>query len=279
MSAIFNFNLKIIILAFVFSCARQKYNKTKSEKITIFLNDLYGKTKSYNICTEQKIKVLKYKIEDEYGINPDSQVLNNGNKLLKDKYLVKEFLKPFDNISLNVKLNGGNDGFCFNFVNFDKRNINIKKIFSQFSSTAPKWRTIYKGINFEGYCEVCNKNVWCILKKQSGKLFKRFKGKLVNDEEDIYEKFENPMHIHTFRNRCFCPCCDNILDPSNIKNFGFFHCKYSLYGILYSSTSANNKEIISLNNISNSSRGFHYYDYKKLGLKQFLNILAVIEYI
>ena len=103
------------------------------------------------------------------------------------------------------------NGLPFEFTNFK----NQEEI--SFSSTAPAWRTLCRGLNLEGTCvngscEACNKKVWI----QKG--FGTF-----SMEEEVCESV--------------CPMCAK--EVKGIKECGFFYCKYRIKGRKVDDTQVN----------------------------------------
>ncbi len=274
-------SLLIFQLIFFLQCSigtnSNMLSKESSEK-QAFLNNVYGRTEVINLDTFSTIEELKKDIKDKYLIDEESQLLICNSKILSNNQEIIDCIKPYDTISLSTKLRGGvgNDDY-FGFVGFSEIS---SECFKKFSSTAPSWRVIKSGINFEGVCLNYNckagKNksrVWADIKTKSGREYNRFKGSIDTEEEELDEQFTNPFQIHILRNRCYCPECGEKLTSSTVKWFGFYNCKFHIYGTRFD----DEKEYFNMDNTINSDLGFVYFNGKTNGIQKWKHIVAVIE--
>lgn len=180
---------------------------------------LYEEQGNYNLRlltkNNQEVGIAKEKL---YGTLPDFQ-----SKKITDVFnqylpiIQKESGSDSFNVTFHLSTFPGNkevlDGseqdtkkFGFDFNKLET------VVFVKFSDTAPSYRRVVAGLNFEGTCseKTCNafKKSVCI---PLG-----------------YGKFNVPLKM----SQSVCPACDTALEFEKIKNLGFWNCHYSIEGAI-----------------------------------------------
>lgn len=96
----------------------------------------------------------------------------------------------------------GDIGFEFNQLE--------KKVHVPFSNTAPSYRRVCRGLNMEGKCM----NSICA----------------AFDKYVIVPKGLGEFRIAQELDQTLCPACDNNISFSNLRNLGFWNCKFTIHG-------------------------------------------------
>ena len=119
-------------------------------------------------------------------------------RTLADYKITKE-----STLHLVLRLRGGGN-IPMNFVDVEKGV--IQKL--EFSSSAPKWRSVTKGLNLFGIC----KSVKCVANNKE-----------VVFKVGINQKYNLQANVLNIK----CPMCDGIIVP---KTCGFWKCEYQFVG-------------------------------------------------
>ena len=212
----------------------------------IFLLTLTGKTITLDVDPFDTIENLKDKIQDKEGIPIDQQrllfdekdynypyikkIISDGKlcpKQLEDHRFIKDYnIKDKSTLLIVLRLRGGefgNSGKVFT----DPEKVGPKGI--KFSSNAPFYRAVSKGMNLFGICE--NKNCLAFKKEVIHKFgFGTFD--LINDM-----KYNPPV----------CPSCEFGL--RDVTTCAFWQCKYSYVGVKYE-----NKKLQDVNYSNSNSK-------------------------
>ncbi|MCP3659128.1 MAG: hypothetical protein GY830_01940 [Bacteroidetes bacterium] len=260
------FILSSIIFISCLSYNAKKIDQKNDSISQVFIKTINGKNLVFDVNKNENIKDLKNKIKDKLGYKIESQSLNYKNKIYKDEILLKEFPKH-TTFTLSSKLNGGNN--FFKFVDLNKTNSIIKN----FNPNAPKWRTIFPGINIEAVCsnkDCIVKRCWAIIKNRKGKLKKRFKGSYdKNYKEDFEDQFENGcFNLYTLFNSLHCPKCDSKCEE--VKNIGFYKCEFSIYAKEYATRK-------SIKNTSNIASNENLTTFKEFEIKDYSFVQIIVE--
>ncbi len=251
----------------------KKSNKSKTNNFQLLVKDLNCRTRVINLNEEAYIVDLKNALQDITGLKVPEQILCYGGKIISNNYIkVSKLFEPLGFIDLTQRLKGSGD--TFKFINFD-RNTQPYKVFS---TTAPRWRIIYSGINMEGVCNnsICdanNKRIWCNLKTTKGKQKKRYRGSIDDDEDDADEQFIDPITISSLVMCCYCPACDTKINKKTIKWFGFYNCKYDICGLNYDT----DKQESNRGNSISRGNGFIYFNGSEEDMKTWYHIKVVVR--
>ena len=185
----------LVLVSFALAC-------NSNQEATMLDNKQFfvkcDKTEVIDLCGQDKVSDLELAICDKTGIKPKEQLLSfNGKLLNSDKLLLDYNITEGSFIELLCKLFGG----TFKFADLRK-----DPTFKNFSNSAPSYRTLCKGLNLEGTCHGCGKNVW--IQKGIGNF--DIKPELVGNK---------------------CPNCGTTLKPKNIKKAGMYSCSYTSSGV------------------------------------------------
>ena len=120
------------------------------------------------------------------------------NRTLNDYNIQKE-----STLQLILRLRGG--GIALNFVNVEKGVVQNLS----FSSKAPEWRSVEKGLNLFGNCQ----NKEC----------EAFNEEVIHKVGIPHKKFNIQENILNIK----CPICDGLIVP---KTCGFWDCEYQFEG-------------------------------------------------
>ena len=185
---------------------------------TVHIIGLEGKTISINLpaatFSRTTISELKYQVELKMGVKIEIQRLVYGNKQLESQRdgLVCTFgdysICNSSTIVLVIRLPGGGGTFIpLSFTDITSED-KFKPI--DFDYTAPQWRMVGEGLNFEGTC----KNETCKAKKKAVMVTKGF-----------YDDANGQCFVNYEINQLKCPMCDTKLDKSNVSGVGIYRCK------------------------------------------------------
>jgi len=191
------------------------------------INEIYNST---DLTKENKIDLY----DREIKLTPSKKLKEYG---IKNNSKIKYKKVP--------KIIGG--GGTTEFLDVTNDNA-IKK--NQFVTTAPKWRTVFKGLNVEGICnnkncEAYNKLVICPIGLG-----------IFNINFDI--------------DKIFCPMCHDLVD---LETIGFTKCQYGFGGL----KREGNKIIRLKNQFTPVGRYYERYDEKKAGTAKFSNLTIVAK--
>ena len=177
----------------------------------------------------------------------------NGKVLNSEKfrhYQLKRLIRPKGKVMLESKHDVLYSGGPMAFTDVSKNNVTSRG----FSSDAPDYRLVEKGINIYGICKTKN----CVA--QDKKVISLYRKDKINM---IEEKFN-------FK----CPKCEGIIEP---KTVGFYLCKYRIYG-----SKIEDKKIVDFDNgISDANDPNHssYFDEVENGNVIFTELIfEVISY-
>ncbi len=268
----------VLIKSFIFlscggNCVSQNIRKKNISSYQLLIKDFNSKTNIISVSSNEYLLDLKKKIRDITGVKEDCQgLLYQGKICFDDSKKIQYYFNHLDIITLYSTLKGGGD--TFKFVNFD-RNTQPYKVFS---TTAPRWRIIYSGINMEGVCNnsICdanNQRVWCNLKTTKGKQKKRYRGSIDDDEDDADEQFIDPIMVSSIRYCCYCPACDTKINHKTVKWFGFYDCRYDICGLNYDT----DKQESNRGNSISRGNGFIYFNGSEEDIKTWLHIRVVVR--
>lgn len=171
----------------------------------IFVRNLCGRTSTFNVDLSDTVKDLKDKIAARLEMSFDDIMLAFATKQTHDDSLTLGQLGVIENSTLFIKLplRGGAsvDPFVFNSLQKEK--------LKDFSSSAPDYRTMKKGLNLEGTCQI-----------QTCKAFKK---------RVWAPKGMNLFNIAKEMQTSKCPLCKGFL--KDVENCGFTDCLYSIEGM------------------------------------------------
>lgn len=208
------------------------------ENITVenFIKDFLNKN---NIYVTLDTNVYTFKI--------------NGKVLNSEKFLqhqLKSLIRPRGKVTLERKQDVHYSGGPMAFTDVSKNNVTSRG----FSSDAPDYRVVKKGINIYGICKTKN----CVA--QDKKVISLYRKDKINL---IEEKFN-----------FICPKCEGIIEP---KTVGFYLCKYRIYG-----SKIEDKKVVDFDNgISDANDPNHssYFDEVENGNVIFTELIfEVISY-
>ena len=170
-------------------------------QISIYIKSLEGRSIKINVGLNETIGEgkRKYKVATNSS-NADPQWKFDGVVLQNNKTFDYYGIEDDDNITSNDRSQGGG-GMKFTDVS-KKHTINIG-----FSSDAPDYRTVDRGINIFGICKTAN----CVTQKN----------------EVIVPINKNKLDLINEKFNFNCPECNAIIEP---KTVGFYLCKYHIYG-------------------------------------------------
>ena len=175
--------------------------KSKIEEATSFKCLYYERTKK-NQTPKDIIENPLERYDD--GILQENLVLYYGLDNMKDNRTLADYgIQDGSEISLSRRLRGG--GIPLNFVNVEKGVVQNLS----FSSKAPEWRSVEKGLNLFGNCQ----NKEC----------KAFKKEVIHKVGIPHKKFNIQENILNIK----CPICDGLIVP---KTCGFWDCEYQFEG-------------------------------------------------
>ncbi len=251
-----------IIIFFNFSCSSASQSRNigennNSDSFQLFVKDYNSKSRVININQKDSILDLKGRIRDVTGIQEKDQGLlyRNTNSFDNSSKVIDCFSNQ-STITLCSPLNGGVKD-TFKFVNFKDKNQPI----TMFSNLAPAWHGVNRGLNLIGVCEnskckAYGHTVSCDLKSKSGKMKNRYKGDIDLSEIDTEDQFKNPFLIVSTRTHCYCPICEDKIRPETVTKFGFYDCRYDIFGDNYDT----GKIVTNMGNKIEKGRGFILFD-------------------
>ena len=175
--------------------------KSKIEDATSFKCLYYERTKKNQTPKE----IIENPLE-RYGggIPKNKQILTFAHYILKDnRTLADYYIKENSTLDVTIRLKGG--GIALNFVNVEKGVVQNLS----FSSEAPEWRSVEKGLNLFGNCQ----NKEC----------EAFNEEVIHKVGIPHKKFNIQENILNIK----CPICDGLIVP---KTCGFWDCEYQFEG-------------------------------------------------
>ena len=161
-----------------------------------------------------KISDFKLQVESRTGVGRFHQNLIFNGKYMYEQECDKQL--TFDDynvrqdatIKLATKLPGGVFNlFSLNFADITSEN---KFLPIDFAATAPNWRQVDEGINFEGTCD----NVSCVANDKD-----------VYVQRGFYESSGGVCRLSLEMNQLFCPMCGDLLLKDNIHGVGIYRCR------------------------------------------------------
>ena len=184
----------------------------------VYLTGMSGRTYSLlfpNATFKQtKISDFKYAIEQKTGVEVESQRLLYGSRELETK--LEGIEMTFEDYKINkgssiiivVRLTGG----CSSFVPLSFTDISSGDKFKprDFHPSAPDWRHVGKGLNFEGTC----KKITCEAYNESVLVPKGF-----------YNATGGQCIVNCELTQLKCPMCATKLNKRNVTGVGIYKCK------------------------------------------------------
>ena len=161
---------------------------------------------------QTKMPELRDKVRLTTGIDNEHQrLLFNGKELdfKSDRTFRCYGIKQGATIMLIIRLPGGGGG---GFIPLRFADITSEDKFKpiEFSNSAPQWRHVFDGLNFEGTCRTRA----CVANKKSVMVRKGF-----------YESTGGMCMLNYEITQLECPMCENKLDKGNINGVGIYKCK------------------------------------------------------
>lgn len=207
-----------------------------------------------NITVENFIKDFLNKNNIYVTLDPNIYTFKIYGKVLNlekfRQHQLKSLIPPGGKVILYRKQDVHYSGGPMAFTDVSKNNVTSRG----FSSDAPDYRVVKKGINIYGICKTKN----CVA--QDKKVISLYRKDKINM---IEEKFN-------FK----CPKCEGIIEP---KTVGFYLCKYRIYG-----SKIEDKKIVDFDNgISDANDPNHssYFDEVENGNVIFTELIfEVISY-
>ena len=178
---------------------------------TLYIMSLEGKAYSiyFPIATfhQTKISELRDKIRLTIGYGIEFHgLLFRSKRLQSDRTFGSYGITDNDTIKL-VEMIVGGDFIPLRFTDITSED-NFKPI--EFSHSAPDWRYVDAGLNFEGTC----KTRACVANKKAVLVPKGF-----------YESTGGMCMLNYEITQLECPMCENKLDKGNISGVGIYKCK------------------------------------------------------
>uniref|UniRef100_A0A0G4HB96 RING-type domain-containing protein n=1 Tax=Chromera velia CCMP2878 TaxID=1169474 RepID=A0A0G4HB96_9ALVE len=176
----------------------------------VSVKTLTGKTIRVEAGDGDLVETLKVRIEEKEGVPPDHQRLvvsleGKGSVSLEDGCTLSDYIVPRKGegrdptVYLVMRLREGPSVGGTQFV--DVRG-NLEK--RAFSSKAPYWRRVGKGLNIHGVCRRSTCNAF--------------------GREVIIPKGMDSFDLILQSSECFCPACGGWVEP---KTCGFFDCRWT----------------------------------------------------
>lgn len=169
----------------------------------IIIGTLTGRDYNIEVTEVTLIADLKELIQDQSGIPPDQQRLIFAGRQLENHFTVADYnIQEKAKVHLVLRLRGGGalQAFTFNGMS--------NEVTLGFSSEAPEWRSVSKGISWIAICE----NSGC----------KAFRREVISNSGFGVFNANQAVRI------AMCPMCEQGF--RNIRNCGFFMAKWRAFG-------------------------------------------------
>ena len=163
---------------------------------------------------QTKISELKVQVEEKTGVGKFYQNLIYNGRYMQDREFGVELtfgdyqVRRDATIMLATKLPGGIGNFIsLNFANLTSGD---KFLPIDFAATAPNWRQVDEGVNFEGSCS----NVSCVANDQD-----------VYVQRGFYDSSRGVCRLSLELDQLLCPMCGVKIDKDNIHGVGIYRCR------------------------------------------------------
>lgn len=197
--------------------------------MTLFVITWSGKTITVNCLSTDTVNYVKMQIEDKEGTVPEAQRLMYAGKPLHDQVTLSSYnITGESTLHLSLRICGGSIGRSSALRTFADVSNDSLITACEFSSKAPEWRLVSKGINIEGRC----KNRECCA----------YRHMIIDRKEFVPFNLIRDDNIE-------CPMCSCEVKPVTC---GFYDCAWRFEGV----TASVNLSICSQ---WNDARGFVYH--------------------
>ena len=175
------------------------------------------------------ILTIKRKLEQTSDILTENQILFMSGHLIQDNVVMEEVISSNSRViqmNLDVAVRGG----ASNIVPLIAPDMTSEECFAKrnFASSAPDYRIISKGINFQGYC----RNSECVA---------------FNDLVDVQLGMCQDDHgVCNYAEIVFelpCPACKKLIDHKEITNVFFLNCTTRIKFKVYEGTTVEEFDI------------------------------------
>ena len=178
-------------------------------KITLYSdyqNSIYIPSKR-----NESISILKKNLEKYSGISLANQILYYNGHPVHDAVCIEELIEPQNGVILNMNLDMAINGGAHNMEPIKAPDLTSEDCFEKvtFSTSAPFYRTITKGVNFEGIC----RNSKCIAHDE-----------LVCVRLNMCKESNNICNYNEYMFELQCPACKSYIETEDIVNVDFLDC-------------------------------------------------------
>ena len=178
-------------------------------KLTFHFND----QNSIYIASKRNetISILKKNIEKHNGMMLTNQILYYNGHPIPDDFCIEELVEANRGVVINMYLDKAIIGGAQNIEKLTAPDITSEDCFENvaFSTSAPFYRTVTKGVNFEGIC----RNSKCLAHND-----------LVCVRLNMCKESNNICNYSEYMFELKCPACYTYILPEDIQNVDFLDC-------------------------------------------------------